>query len=167
MGVERVVLVAGPAGELGGVVGMELSLVAAVLVDAGLGEIPSLCFWGSDNLVLVGLPVKCVAICYGAFMGCGALIGIDLEKVEVLEGYAFQDCYSLSHVGTHFRVRSIGGGAFQAVAVTEFRFESLLRVDNEAFLSSALKGFTGRVDSWGDEPFLNSRDLRRLEMWPG
>jgi hypothetical protein len=94
-----------------------LSLLAAVLVDAGLREIPHACFPSSRNLSLVALPDGCAVIGFRAFAACGALAGIDLEHVEVVKVSAFEGCDSLSHVGAHAKVRSIGNSALEAAGV--------------------------------------------------
>jgi hypothetical protein len=167
-GADSFVLVVGPEAELvASQLEDELSLVAAVLVDAGMREIPYGCFDGTDSLVLVALPVECTVICEEAFARCGALAELNLENVEVLEKYAVECCYHLSHVGTHSRVRSVGNFAFLGVAIAEFAFGSLSRIGVCAFLGSDVKVFSSHVDEWGRDPFENCRGLQRLELWPG
>jgi hypothetical protein len=119
------------------------------------------------SLAHVALPRECAVIRDRAFSICGALKGIDLGYAEELGEYAFGGCYSLSRVGAVSRIRKIGDSALQATAAVEFEFETLSHVGWKAFAGSCLRMFSGYVDAWGDRPFDNCRDLRRLEIWPG
>jgi hypothetical protein len=161
------VLLAAPGVELGGSLRENSLVVAAVLVDAQLRRIPDGSFARCDNLSLVALPSECAVIGWGAFRACEALTGIDLENVEVLKTSAFDGCFSLSHMGAHSRLRSIGGLAFHGAATAELGLGSVSRVGCWAFLASALRVFSGQVKAWGDCPFENCANLQRLEMWPG
>jgi hypothetical protein len=107
------VLVGASGVELGQSLRWHASLVAAVLVDSRLAEIPVQAFIGSDGLALVGLPRECATIRPCAFYVCGALSGIDMENVEVVECWSFKGCYDLSHIGGHSRVRTVGSSAFR------------------------------------------------------
>jgi hypothetical protein len=156
-----------PGVELGTSLRRNASLVAAVLVDTRMLEIPRASFAESDSLALVALPGECGVLCESSFHCCGALTGIDLENVEVLHNWCFYGCNSLSHIGAHFRLRNIGIGAFQGVAVSGFELESVALIDGTAFAGGGLREFSGRVGEWGPRPFANCRDLQRLEMWPG
>jgi hypothetical protein len=161
------VFVGAPGVELGQSLGGNAPLVAAVLVDARLTEIPLGSFANSDCLRLVALPSECAVTCAFSFYYCGALVGTDLGNVEVLEDWSFQGCYSLSHIGAHSRLRSMGFDAFQGVAVACCELGTLEMVAETAFEGSGLREFSGYVGIWGPRPFENCRDLQRLEIWPG
>lgn len=95
------------------------SQITAVVVDEGVTELGTCCFYGCSALTSVSLPssLKIIAggtLNYGAFRECTSLASITLpEGLEKIEAMAFRGCTALTAIKFPDSLTSLGTSAFR------------------------------------------------------
>lgn len=122
-----------------------------------------------SNIENMTIFLKITVIKEKLFFKCSMLNSLEFHaNLVAIEPYAFAGCQNLTLFPIHESVKSIGAGAFSAVASTEIVFpSSITEIENDMFTkSSKLQSivFKGDVTVIGSNVFPNCESLESIEI---
>lgn len=154
--------------DLGGLFARKESLRVLKMPNSVKSVGYGLCY-GCSNLTTVSFPKSVTKVKYGAFCSCTQLRNHNFGQLTEIEGYAFEDNYSLEGTLDLSKCMSIGDGAFYRSGLTEVNLSNASVVPREAFkYCNSLKKvtFSDKLTSVGRYAFSGCSALATIEGLP-